>query len=543
MVMEVSPSPQCVGREFVRQYYTLLNKAPTHVHRFYNNNSSFVHGGLDVFNREGKPAVGQKQIHQCIQQLNFRDCHAKITQVDSQATLGNGVVVQVTGELSNGGQPMRRFTQTFVLGAQSPKQYYVHNDIFRYQDLVFGDDDPDQESHHYEPEDEEPEHPPQSEHPQVQQQQQQESTYYQTALPPTMPTVNGTPHVEHVTEPTPVQPTPATPSYNDIIPHHVPQQPPQMQPPPPQTVPVYGAVTVSEPEQPESADIEIEDKQPQDQYTTPPPLDQDNNNPPLTQDNVSSNEPKTYASTLVKSGGGVANFNTSPSAPSKSPPSPPPPMTRLESRNNEINMGGPRGGVGMRPLRGSGPVGRGGMGRGMENRPPRQSLSEDSREYGGREEPASDGDRRRSVNSQTQYSDDHQLFLGNLPLNASENDLRDLFKTYGPIVDLRIMSKSNLKGQNGNKVPNYGFIIFERVETVQAVLNARPIFFPGENAVKLNVEEKKTKPRSDGGGGGGGGRGGGMRGGLNRGGQRGGFSRGGTGMRPGAGFTQRGGPR
>jgi hypothetical protein len=34
MVMEASPSPQCVGREFVRQYYTLLNKAPTHLHRF-----------------------------------------------------------------------------------------------------------------------------------------------------------------------------------------------------------------------------------------------------------------------------------------------------------------------------------------------------------------------------------------------------------------------------------------------------------------------------------------------------------------------------
>lgn len=77
--------------------------------------------------------IGQKQIHQKIQQLNFRDCHAKITQVDAQATLGNGVVVQVTGELSNAGQPMRRFTQTFVLAAQSPKKYYVHNDIFRYQ--------------------------------------------------------------------------------------------------------------------------------------------------------------------------------------------------------------------------------------------------------------------------------------------------------------------------------------------------------------------------------------------------------------------------
>lgn len=54
-------------------------------------------------------------------------------QVDAQATLGNGVVVQVTGELSNGGAPMRRFTQTFVLAAQTPKKYYVHNDIFRYQ--------------------------------------------------------------------------------------------------------------------------------------------------------------------------------------------------------------------------------------------------------------------------------------------------------------------------------------------------------------------------------------------------------------------------
>lgn len=63
--------------------------------RFYNNQSSFVHGGLGTPDREIVPAVGQRQIHQKIQQLNFRDCHAKISQVDSQATLGDGVVVQV----------------------------------------------------------------------------------------------------------------------------------------------------------------------------------------------------------------------------------------------------------------------------------------------------------------------------------------------------------------------------------------------------------------------------------------------------------------
>merc|ERR1719153_996375 len=143
MVME-PPSPQCVGREFVRQYYTLLNQAPLHLHRFYSHNSSFVHGGLDntgkdAADAEGAAVYGQHEIHQKIMQLNFRDCHAKIRQVDSHETLANGVVVQVSGELSNNGEPMRRFMQTFVLAPQSPKKYYVHNDIFRYQDEVFNE--------------------------------------------------------------------------------------------------------------------------------------------------------------------------------------------------------------------------------------------------------------------------------------------------------------------------------------------------------------------------------------------------------------------
>lgn len=51
------------------------------------------------------------------------------------------IVTQVSGELSNAGQPMRRFTQTFVLAVQAPKTYYVHNDIFRYQDVIFPEDD------------------------------------------------------------------------------------------------------------------------------------------------------------------------------------------------------------------------------------------------------------------------------------------------------------------------------------------------------------------------------------------------------------------
>lgn len=48
--------------------------------------------------------------------------------------------------MSNDGEPMRRFTQTFVLGTQSPKKYYVHNDIFRYQDMLLSDEEGDSPS-------------------------------------------------------------------------------------------------------------------------------------------------------------------------------------------------------------------------------------------------------------------------------------------------------------------------------------------------------------------------------------------------------------
>ncbi|KAM3849056.1 ras GTPase-activating protein-binding protein 1 isoform 1-T1 [Vipera latastei] len=140
MVME-KPSPLLVGREFVRQYYTLLNQAPDYLHRFYGKNSSYVHGGLDSNGKPADAVHGQSDIHKKVLSLNFKDCRTKIRHVDAHATINDGVVVQVMGELSNNTQPMRRFMQTFVLAPEGSvaNKFYVHNDIFRYQDEVFGD--------------------------------------------------------------------------------------------------------------------------------------------------------------------------------------------------------------------------------------------------------------------------------------------------------------------------------------------------------------------------------------------------------------------
>ena len=96
------------------QYYTMLAKEPKYLHRFYGSNSEMLHGAKE----EQLPAVGQVKIREKIKALCFRDCHTKVAQLDAFITIGNGIVIQVAGEISNNQQPLRRFMQTFVLGPQ-----------------------------------------------------------------------------------------------------------------------------------------------------------------------------------------------------------------------------------------------------------------------------------------------------------------------------------------------------------------------------------------------------------------------------------------
>lgn len=109
-----------------------------------------------------------------------------------------------------------------------------------------------------------------------------------------------------------------------------------------------------------------------------------------------------------------------------------------------------------------------------------------------------DSDRRGSRS--TNYSDEQQLFLGNLPHQATQDELRGIFSRYGKVVDLRIFSKvsgggKGPQGQNSTtRVPNYGFITFEDTQTVVKVLQAGSICYPDENGQKLNIEEKKLRP-------------------------------------------------
>ncbi|KAI8335763.1 hypothetical protein BC941DRAFT_429292 [Chlamydoabsidia padenii] len=119
---------QDVGLLFVREYYTFLNKKPLRLHAFYNKDSYFVRGD------EGETVQtyhGQEEIRQKIEELNFEDCKVLVTQVDSQVSAGNGILIQVLGEMCVMDGPSQKFSQTFFLAPQ-PNGYYVLNDIFRF---------------------------------------------------------------------------------------------------------------------------------------------------------------------------------------------------------------------------------------------------------------------------------------------------------------------------------------------------------------------------------------------------------------------------
>lgn len=540
MVADICPNPQSVGREFVRQYYTMLNQSPHYLHRFYSTESYFVHGGLETYSRDMTPSVGQKEIHKRVQELNFHDCHAKILQVDSQNTLGSGVVVHVTGELSNCGQPMRRFAQTFVLAAQSPKKYYVHNDIFRYQDVMLNEDDVNEEADSGQSDGEEN---GEVEQAPVIQQPQHQVNYYNTSTQGQ--SLNG---VAMNVMPTSVQ-VQQLPS--EQIPVQVQQHIPTVIAPVQNSAPVILSpstnVSRTQPAHNQNNQILTEQPKIQHQEDIHYHIDTKENQEPVKKDTPSAeaispgDQPKPLYAQLFKSGGRSAETHTevpqsvsvsTQNYSSSSLPKATSPIRNNDYSNNFSNNQYEQRNNLNRNVRNNYNNNRGGIGArsNINDRPNRNTFN--NRDNGYNSGPGNDTRINRGGNQSGAYngmfqSDDQQLFIGKIPPEVLESDLRNLFEKFGNLLDVRIMkggSKTGDPSMNGN----FGFVIFESIETAHKVLKSRPIMFPDENGIKLNVEEKKNKSRGSmvnpdvGGGGAGGGLG---RGGMRTGNNRGGFNR------------------
>lgn len=428
------PSAQLVGREFVRQYYTLLNQAPDYLHRFYGKNSSYVHGGLDGNGKPAEAVYGQSEIHKRVMALSFRDCHTKIRHVDAHATLNEGVVVQVMGELSNNMQPMRKFMQTFVLAPEGTvaNKFYVHNDVFRYQDEVFGDSDsePPEES-----EDEVEEIEERVPSPDV---AAEESAPFYDPTACSEPVVTG--DDEEAVSASP-EPEPEAEKEAEATVELKPEPTPETQ-----------------------TETHTSDDQTEKSPASAPPTAEPTTEPASA--TPEENRPFSWASVTSKNlppSGAVPVSGIPPHVVKATPTAPPRAEVKAETQTPTQRPQRDQRPREQRPG-GAPPVHRG-------PRPVREG-----------EQGESEG--RRVV----RYPDAHQLFVGNVPHDVDKTELKEFFEQYGTVLELRINS--------GGKLPNFGFVVFDDSEPVQKILSNRPIKFRGD--VRLNVEEKKTRSAREG---------------------------------------------
>ncbi len=117
------------------------------------------------------------------------------------------------------------------------------------------------------------------------------------------------------------------------------------------------------------------------------------------------------------------------------------------------------------------------------------------------------------------------IYVGNLPYSATEEDVSDLFAAYGPVERVKIITDRDTGQSKG-----FAFVTLGDQSQLNAAIEALNEHDYQGRALRVNASEPR-EPRS-GGGGGGGGYGGG--GGGNRGGGGGGY-KGGGGNRGGGG--------
>jgi RNA recognition motif. (a.k.a. RRM, RBD, or RNP domain) len=132
------------------------------------------------------------------------------------------------------------------------------------------------------------------------------------------------------------------------------------------------------------------------------------------------------------------------------------------------------------------------------------------------------------------------IYVGNLPYTATEEDVSGLFAAYGPVERVKIITDRETGQSKG-----FAFVTLGDQSQLNASIEALNGYDYQGRALRVNASEpKESKPggfRPSGGGGGGGGYGGERRGGGGGGGYGGGGGGGGGDRRGGGGGDRRGG--
>ncbi|GAB2297140.1 hypothetical protein Dimus_031240 [Dionaea muscipula] len=137
--------PEVVAHAFVKRFYTLLHEHPDQVYKFFDESSMMTRTGADG---SLTTVTGMEAIKDLVLSSDYTNVKAEIITVDAQASYLKGVIVIVTGCITDKDHWRRKFTESFFLAPQEKglasqeKAYFVLNDVFRFieEEILQGDE-------------------------------------------------------------------------------------------------------------------------------------------------------------------------------------------------------------------------------------------------------------------------------------------------------------------------------------------------------------------------------------------------------------------
>eukprot|EP00730_Choanoeca_flexa_P010556 TRINITY_DN18617_c0_g1_i1.p1 TRINITY_DN18617_c0_g1~~TRINITY_DN18617_c0_g1_i1.p1 ORF type:complete len:127 (+),score=19.30 TRINITY_DN18617_c0_g1_i1:195-575(+) len=119
----MNPEFAAIGNAFVQHYYELFMGDRSQLLQLYQDDSLMSFEGAQVQGLEG---IGEK-----LSQLSFQSVTFQFTEIDCQPRADGGIVVFVLGQIQTDEDPIKGFSQTFVLAPTAEGSWYIQNDIFR----------------------------------------------------------------------------------------------------------------------------------------------------------------------------------------------------------------------------------------------------------------------------------------------------------------------------------------------------------------------------------------------------------------------------
>ncbi|CAH2353508.1 hypothetical protein CLIB1423_11S01288 [[Candida] railenensis] len=150
--MTTSPAPQqasaplsneraaSIGWYFIESYYNFYNSNIESIHKLYHPKASLSHAGFPSTGTSDGDKIHQASGIDAVKarfsndpQLKKNDSRIVVSNADIQVSLGDKILIVVTGEWSKGGSPYWSFSQTFLLSpGRKENSLDLTNDILRF---------------------------------------------------------------------------------------------------------------------------------------------------------------------------------------------------------------------------------------------------------------------------------------------------------------------------------------------------------------------------------------------------------------------------